>query len=645
MQSACERALLFKRDRLVVYLTALLVLSIGALASTADAHARQSPVLAWTEKEVEAVLNRVEESRDFEAAGAELNTILSALVIYAPASEAEAFRKAAVALRIVETLAVADPTIRVDTLRFLRRSPRFAEALVYLMPLESTMVREAPGGLGWGVESLGDRSADIRNIYRVLRMLREDNEDRIETFANLAAAVCVVHRTPVRMRVNENTGVSPGPVAVFRYFVRNERRMLFGVRDMPPELLAFVVDVAASIEEMEWALSRHQGDRQVGRRFFDIRYDMEHYRRGVAKRVNEAGWNLPNIRTHGGICADQAYFACTVGKSIGVPAVFTSGRGSQTAHAWVGFLEQRGRQIAWNFDNGRYDEYKGVRGRILDPVAGGVISDGYLSLLADFASVPEIRRRHAGALTDAAALLSDEIAGPQLDRRVMSGGAPWNDAAQPVRTPGLDARLELTETALRLCPAYLPAWRQIHEMCFSSGFGYAHKSRWAGIASRLCGRDHPDFLYDTIMIMISTEQDHKTRYDLLESSANMFGRRLDLAAGIRLEQGRILSRQGNQNQAWRMYQGVIAEFANEGRWAIYAANELEKMLVAAGRPASEVAEVWERVHRSSRRPSSSNTSPFASQSNWAQSGQKYAQWLERAGRSNDAQRVRRQLGG
>ena len=77
------------------------------------------------------------------------------------------------------------------------------------------------------------------------------------------------------------------------------------------------------------------------------------------KKVTAAGWSLPNILQHGGVCADQAYFAVTVGKSIGVPTAYTIGLGGEVGHAWVGFLQARGK-----------------RGRGVDVDASGELYDG-----------------------------------------------------------------------------------------------------------------------------------------------------------------------------------------------------------------------------------------------------------------------------
>ncbi|MFI4882243.1 MAG: hypothetical protein ACIAQU_06625, partial [Phycisphaerales bacterium JB064] len=206
----------------------------------------------------------------------------------------------------------------------------------------------------------GDEPA---GTLRVLGDLRQRfGDDKIARYPALTAALCVVHdgKQPFARRVNENRATSAGPEALFDYYTSNERRMLFGVRDVPPELLVFVVDAAGSIDELRWALERHAGDRAVGQRFFDISYDHEHARSGRPKQVTERGFTIQNIDKYGGVCADQCHYAVTVGKAIGVPTAYVTGRGGEVGHAWVGYLEAKGRNASWNFNVGRYQEYQGV---------------------------------------------------------------------------------------------------------------------------------------------------------------------------------------------------------------------------------------------------------------------------------------------
>src|SRR5262249_20341397 len=141
---------------------------------------------------------------------------------------------------------------------------------------------------------------------------------------------------------------------------------------------------------------------KVGGRFFDIRYDFNHLRRGTPKQVTLEGFTLQNIAKFGGVCADQAYFAMSVGKAIGVPTALAVGEGGRSAHAWVGFLQAQNGRGSWNFDIGRYEAYQGVRGDVVDAQTRREIPDSYVSLLAESIGTRPVDREASVALTDAA---------------------------------------------------------------------------------------------------------------------------------------------------------------------------------------------------------------------------------------------------
>jgi hypothetical protein len=94
----------------------------------------------------------------------------------------------------------------------------------------------------------------------------------------------------------------------------------------------------------------------------------------------EAHYDLGTILNKGGICVDQAYFACEVGKAKGVPTLFFSGAGNDAWHAWFGYLDENGH---WQLDVGRYADQQFVTGVATDPQTWGPISDHELKFLSE----------------------------------------------------------------------------------------------------------------------------------------------------------------------------------------------------------------------------------------------------------------------
>ncbi len=554
-------------------------------------------------------LDQVAEDADFDAAVQRHAMILDQTIAFAPGSDKKTFRDAGFTLRLVDQLGKVKSVDSQMLLRQLREMPTFARALAFAIKPE--------------IESPDE-------VYTLAhRMIRERGE-RIERYANLAAAICVVHDKPMTQRINENTARSADPVAIFDYFVASEERLLFGIKEIPAELLVYVVDTTASISEMQWALANYEGDRNVGARFFDIKYDHDHFREGTPKKVTQAGWNLRNIKRLGGVCADQAYFAMTVGKAIGVPTTYTTGQSSEVGHAWVGFLQADRNSAWWNFDTGRSRAYQGVRGNVLDPQLRRVIPDSYISLHADFVQASALDRQFAAAATDAArrlALLEETGVGfspPSIDER----------ERRPIRTASLRNQLELLETGLRACPGYADAWFTVRQLASEERLTLKEKERWAEVLHRLCGKRYPDFYLAVAAPMIQTIDDPRQQNKLWNAAFRTFAHRSDLAAAVRMAQAELWEAQGEQRKAGQCYEDVISRFANAGPFVLSALRGAEAILREQGDGRKVLAlyeQTWARIERPGQMGAE-----FARQSNWFKVGMMYAQRLDEAGLSQQA---------
>lgn len=443
-------------------------------------------------------------------------------------------------------------------------------------------------------------------VLRVLGELRERfGDDKLARYPALTAALCVVHdgSEPFARRVNENRATSAGPVALFDYYTSNERRMLFGVRDVPPELLVFVVDAAASIDELRWALERHAGDRAVGERFFDIEYDYEHARSGRPKAVTQRGFTIQNIDQYGGVCADQCHYAVTVGKAIGVPTAYVTGRGGEVGHAWVGYLEAKGRTAAWNFNVGRYQEYQGVRGDLLDPQAMRMIGDDELGLLARLTTVGERQRFAAAAWLDAAGLLE---AGAQP--------APIDMPRRAQERSGRAGVLELAEMALRQNPADRRGWALVRDAIDDPQMDMKDRVRWSQVIIRLCEEANAEhFMVSMLEPMVASMEDPKDRIATWERVLDHVKTKKDLRARIRLLQAGDAQQRGDRHGAYLALKDVIDTSLNdtrESRWAVAGA---VKMLEEVGKH-REAADLLTDVLRRVERPT--EAAAFSASSNY-----------------------------
>lgn len=503
---------------------------------------------------------------------AELDGLLATMATHATRRDEALLGEVARLRRTVSLAGDAPAAERSDWLAYLSRDDGAGSALVHVV---------VPA----------DRKIGVLETLGVLR--DSFGDEMVGRYPSLVAALCIVHdgEDPFKRRVNENSAVSAGPVALFEYYTSNERQMLFGLRNVPPELLAYVVDAAASIEELRWALNEHRGDRAVGERFFDIDYDHEHARSGRAKQVTQRGFTIQNIRKYGGVCADQCHYAVTVGKAIGVPTAYVVGRGGEVGHAWVGYLESQGRRARWNFDVGRYDEYQGVLGSVMDPQTRSTIGDDELGLLARLASVNERQRHAATAWLDAAEALRAGVEPIDLETTHRGG----------TNRSGRGGVLELAEMALRENPADRRGWSIVAEAVEDPAMSVADRVRWSNVIIRLCedaGAEH--FMVGMIEPMVASMDDPKDRIATWERVLDHVKTKKDLRARIRLTQAADAIERGDKNGAYLAYKDVIDTALNETSMSRYAVAGAVGMLEQAGKhreAATLLGDVLKRVDR------------------------------------------------
>lgn len=465
--------------------------------------------------------------------------------------------------------------------------------------------------------------------YAVLNRLIEAHADRVAELAPLAAAICVVHDQPRDWRINENTVPLIDPVELFGYYAANERSMMLDLRQSPATLLVHLADAAGTLEEYEWARKRYARDKNIGNRYAEITYDTRALKQeGVDKRVTEAGgYSLQSIRQLGGVCADQAYFALSVGKACGIPACYVRGKTDGAGHAWVGFVEQTGRRgIRWDFSAGRFGDYEEVRGSVTDPQTWLVVPDADLAVASASASIPLDRRRQSAALVDAASRLGYAV------RQSGQQGAPPETRA---------SQLDLLEAALRLDPGNLAAWRFARNLIATPDSTLEQKEHWTQAVDQLAAQSYPDFAFEFVEPIFRAEEDLGVKLNLWDWAATRFAPRPDLAARARLAQTRVMIEQNRKPDAVTAARAVFDRYADAGPAAVEALTLAEQLLTELGQPGEALA-MYEGAFRRLRQPGRMN-SLFFKQTTWYQVGSRYAELLEDAGDTRKAQTLRKRL--
>lgn len=216
----------------------------------------------------------------------------------------------------------------------------------------------------------------------------------------------------------------------FDYYVRaNEAgRLEHDLRRLDAAELKFLVDAPVARAELEWAAKNVRPRREQFERVLDmVTYDHRRVEKGVFTWPH-GSYRLGNIELMGGICTDQAYFACIAGKAKGISTLYFAGQGTDGGHAWFGFL---GGNRKWQLDAGRFQNQNYSVGQALDPQTWLPISDHELQYLS-------------GAATKAPAqdaALGDLVMADVFARRGMTS-----------------QQLAAAESALHQAPRLLVAW-------------------------------------------------------------------------------------------------------------------------------------------------------------------------------------------
>ena len=236
---------------------------------------------------------------------------------------------------------------------------------------------------------------DPSEVLAVLQKIHRQDPAQFTAYANLALAIAVVYDVPPppwwphgQVAASLLPRQLPPPEQVFGYFVRLDRTNLTLQRlnRLPAAELKFIVDFAAPFAELDWARRNvPPGLADFGRAYDMVKYSKE---RLTANQFVWPGpsYSLASILQQGGICVDQAYFACTSGKAKGIPTIMFLGAGRDGRHAWFGYLDATQH---WQLDCGRYAEQKFVVGVALDPQTWTDLNDHELGFLTDrFRALP-----------------------------------------------------------------------------------------------------------------------------------------------------------------------------------------------------------------------------------------------------------------
>jgi len=595
------------------------VVALVLTAATAPATPEQPATLAdWSRSELDRIETVAGDNGDFRAAAEGAERVLLTLVIYSAHPDEDAVRRVGLAHRHYDQMSQLDDEVARRLHGFLQEHPEVRDAVAAL---------------------LRERDDDIEKAYAVLDELREEYGERLGDVPELVAALCVVFDAGTTPPLIEQHIEHPaGAGDVFAHLTGASAYLRDDPRSLPGELLVHVVDVNVSADDLWWAAQRYRNSGVAGKSYHDVPYDTRSFKQGADLRLDTAmerePLSLPLIQRVGGVCRHQGFYAANVGKAIGVPTVWARADGPDLGHAWVGYL----RNGAWDFDEGRYDDYEKVRGEIRDPQSGRIVGDQRIGILADLLHYSTDRRRLCTAYIEASRLVSSSKPRPP-DPLAGSPDRRTGDALPEPRSSTVETRLWLLEQGLRACPPDLRGWDELAE--WAPMLDDDARRFWFDVVYRLAGRRYPDVMLDVLRPMIRGIGDDDDRDKAWAWAMEHVRSCPQLVVELAVERGRSREQAGDREGAWSMYTSAARTYPSEGPFVLEALRSAENML--GKDQLSYMVDLYADVFRRVARPNSRLSEVYRPSSMYYRIGSRYARVLERAGQKGKAESVRDQI--
>ncbi len=407
--------------------------------------------------------------------------------------------------------------------------------------------------------------------------------DQAEAYASAAIAVAVTWDDD-KHGVYDYTGheirtksIMPGnqvdALGNFRYLVEEESVLEGRARHLPWEFLTFVVNHRTPVSERKWAQKYFQSARggRVKSWHQDVPYDEDMLKGEMTKnpklepKLASQDYTLANIKSRGGVCAQQADFACRVGKSVCVPAAFCSGESAYRGlHAWTLLVQ--------------------VEQATKDKVTFSLISDGrFVGFVKDaFYTGTVIDPQTCQKMLDRDmeqrlwVVGTDRVGKRQAD--LLMRAYPWLCRQLDL---DLKARVSYLDRCLTVSPYNETAWKAFARMAKDGELKAAHKE---AVLARLTSlsktfANYPDFIWEVFDDILTVQPDPQERVRQYEIAVGVFERhkRPDLVCDARLKIAEQLGKQEKWPAAAQGLVTAVRKFPTEGRYVPKMTQQLREV--------------------------------------------------------------------
>lgn len=409
--------------------------------------------------------------------------------------------------------------------------------------------------------------------------LRGKFPDKIVPYASLAIATAVVWDDPSGLQEYTHdaavtkANMPDGQLAAlenFQYLAEAEPWMQGRIRYVPWEFLVYVVNHRTPLPERQWVMQNYLDKRVMfGRCYSEVPYDYEMLDTKM-ERTKLAGkdYTLPNVRMFGGICMIQADYASRVGKSLGVPAAYVSGKGAfgGNGHAWVMWLELKQATpagIVFTLEShGRYFNDHYYVGDLKDPHTGQPITDRDMELRLQTVGNDVAGKRHMDLVMQVYPLIKEKS--------------------------NLDAQQQLRflSQVIGVCPGNEEAWTAAARLARESAGEKKLAKQFNAVFDGLFATfaKIPDFTWKVFDDLAAFSAEPKQRNQLYERLVAMYesAGRPDLAVEARLRLTDFLLEEKREGEAIQGLAFTVKKFPAEGELVPRLLDKIE--LICANHP-------------------------------------------------------------
>ncbi|GEM_PF-1756748 len=372
---------------------------------------------------------------------------------------------------------------------------------------------------------------------------------------------------------------------IYVYYLNGGAFLRWSPEQLPHELLLYLVDHPLPKDERDFVLRNYLDNQNPARVFFEIRWTEDAGALGGG-RNKSLRYSLMNIKERGGICMEQAYYATSVAKCLGIPAAYCRGIGGRGAHAWVGVLRKHDGAIFWDFRMARYGYDHYWRGETFSPACRrAIVTDGEVAMSAGYAILPRSAVESADARRGLALfLLLGDAPGAAAAGDPPEAALPDLSGLAPGRRKLLH---DLLYSSVQANPCALRSWQLVGAAAARGAFSQQEIQAFSDLLFRSVDRYSPDFACRTVQLFLAAVKDEADRDRLYEACFAYFKKRPDLAAELKVAQGRRREADGKPDLALRSYLDAVSGFPWDGHVTQEAAKCLDELL-AKGEPRKAV---------------------------------------------------------